>query len=72
MKNAKKILGENIKKYRHIYNISQEKLAENCDLHRTYITSIEAGNRNVSIENIQKIALALNIKITSLLEGIDD
>lgn len=58
--------GKNVKKYRTEAKISQEKLGELCDLHRTYISDIERGKRNISINNIEKIALALNIDIQSL------
>lgn len=58
--------GRNVKKYRLEANISQEKLGELCDLHRTYISDIERGKRSISLNNIEKIALALNIDIQSL------
>ena len=51
----------NLKKYRLIQGYSQEKLADLTGLHRTYISAIEREQRNISIENIEKIALALNI-----------
>ena len=56
-----KVFGENLKKYRTEMNLSQEAFAEKCGLHRTYISSIERFQRNVSIENIQRIADALEI-----------
>ena len=46
--------------------ISQEKLAEKAKLHRTYIWMIERGERNVTIENIEKLANALEVKISDL------
>ncbi len=51
----------NLKKYRTQQGYSQEKLAELAGLHRTYISAIEREQRNISIENIEKIAIALNI-----------
>ncbi len=71
MKNHKLILGQNIKAIRKEKKLSQEKLAEISSLHRTYIGSIERGERNVSIENIILIAKALNIKLCKLFEGIE-
>lgn len=62
--------GVNVKKHRVSMGLSQEKFAEMCGLHRTYISSIERFNRNVSLENVQKIAEALNIEAYRLL--IDD
>ncbi|MBI4688081.1 MAG: helix-turn-helix transcriptional regulator [Nitrospirae bacterium] len=71
MADIKKIFGKNVRIYRENRGISQEKLASLCSLHRTYIGSIERGERNISLENIQKIANALEVKITDLFEGIN-
>ena len=51
--------GRAVRKLRLEQKISQEELAERCDLHRTYISDIELGKRNVSLENIERIAAAL-------------
>ena len=56
------IFGNNVRKYRSKKKISQEKLAELSELHRTYISDIERFQRNISISNIQKIANALGIE----------
>lgn len=56
-----KVFGTNVRKYRNEKNLSQEKFAELCGLHRTYISDIECFRRSISLENIQKIADALNI-----------
>ena len=69
MGNIKKIFGKNVRTYREAKNLSQEKLADLCGLHRTYISHVECGKRNVSIENIQKIAQALRIRISDLFAG---
>ena len=66
-----KTLGENIAKYRLEKGLSQEKLADAAGLHRTYIGGIERGERNVSLENIQRIAAALSETISSLTAGLD-
>ena len=63
-----KIFGTNLRKYRLKSGLSQEKLAEKCGLHRTYIGSIECFQRNVSLESIQKIAKALEIEPYELLK----
>ncbi|OGG13320.1 transcriptional regulator [Candidatus Gottesmanbacteria bacterium RIFCSPHIGHO2_01_FULL_39_10] len=68
MFNKRELFGKNIRKYRKLQNISQEELAFRSNLHRTYISDIERGQRNVSLDNIDKLAKALNIKITKLLE----
>jgi transcriptional regulator with XRE-family HTH domain len=51
--------------------LSQEALAHLADLDRTYIPSIEKGERNVSLEVIQKLSKAFKIKISELLKGIE-
>ena len=71
MADIKKILGKNVRTYRETRGLSQEKLAHLCGLHRTYIGSIERGERNISLGNIQKISDALQIKITDLFKGLD-
>lgn len=54
--------GKAIRSIRQNKKISQEELAERCGLHRTYVSDVELGKRNVSLENIDKIARALQIK----------
>ncbi len=56
-----KVFGQNLRKYRNELGLSQEKFAEVCGLHRTYISDIECFRRSISLENIQRIADALNI-----------
>jgi transcriptional regulator with XRE-family HTH domain len=63
----KKQLGEIIRLKRTELGFSQENFAFECKLHRTYIGAIERGERNVSLENIIKIASALNMKSSKLL-----
>jgi transcriptional regulator with XRE-family HTH domain len=58
--------GKAIRQRRRELDLSQEELAENAGLHRTYISSIERGQRNPSLENIEKIAKALCISISDL------
>lgn len=62
-----KILGENIHSLRLKCQITQEQLAELCDLHRTYVGAMERGERNVSLNNIVKVAQALNVTPAELL-----
>lgn len=57
-----KVFGTNVRKYRIEKNLSQEKFAERCGLHRTYISDIECFRRSISLENIQKIANALEVE----------
>jgi transcriptional regulator with XRE-family HTH domain len=64
----KKKFGKQVKKLRLEKGLSQETLAYEADLDRTYIPSIEKGERNVSITVIEKIAKALNVKISVLFD----
>jgi len=59
----KKKFGQNLKRLRLEKGISQESLALSADLDRTYIPSIEKGERNVSITVVEKLANALNVGI---------
>ena len=61
-----KVFGTNVRKYRNALGVSQEKFAEMCGLHRTYISDIERFKRSISLENIQKIADALGIETYKL------
>lgn len=61
--------GANVRKERLKQNLSQEKLAEFADLHRTYIGMIERAEKNITLVYIEKIAKALNITICQLIEG---
>jgi len=62
------VIGENIRNYRKKMGISQEELGAIAGLDRTYIGSVERGERNVSALNIEKIAKALKIKPENLLQ----
>lgn len=65
--NIQQKLGNAIKEVRTAKNISQERFALSIDMDRTYFASVEAGKRNISIQNIEKIAKGLNLKISDLL-----
>ena len=58
----KTVFGVNLRKYRLALGLSQEAFAEKCGLHRTYISDIECFQRNLSLENVQKIADALEVE----------
>lgn len=63
-------VGARIREARTKQGMSQEALAETCGLHRTYVGSVERAERNVSIDNIERIALALQLPPSALLEAI--
>lgn len=67
----REVVARNVRLIRNKLGISQEQLANLAELHRTYIGSIERAERNVSIDNIEKIAKALGVKPTDLLAGED-
>jgi transcriptional regulator with XRE-family HTH domain len=62
-----KQIGNRIKEFRIEADLSQEKLAFESELDRTYIGSVERGERNISIINLRKISKALKLKPTDLL-----
>lgn len=64
---AQNQLGKVIRERRNELGYSQEAFADVCDVHRTYIGSIERGERNISLKNILTIASALKIKSSELL-----
>jgi transcriptional regulator with XRE-family HTH domain len=69
-RNAKEILGHNVRRIRTEAGLSQEELADRAELHRTYISSLERGERNFSVENIFAIADALKVPPGDLLKPI--
>ncbi|HBB67298.1 MAG TPA: transcriptional regulator [Elusimicrobia bacterium] len=68
MKDIRKSYGEHLKAFRKKKGISQEDLAFKSTIHRTYISEVERGRRNISIVNIAKIAKALNLSIKEFFD----
>ena len=60
-------VGLRIRKRREAQNLTQAQLGENCDLDRTFIGSVERGERNVAVLNLRKIAQALRVPLQDLL-----
>lgn len=65
-----KELGNRIKDLRNQIGISQEKFALSIGMDRTYFASVEAGRRNISICNIEKIAEGLGVSLSELFAGL--
>ena len=65
------VFARNVRLLRQQADLSQEELAERADLHRTYIGSIERGERNVSLENVERLAKALKVPAGRLMEESD-
>ncbi len=62
-------LGDEIRRRRVLCRLSQDVFAAKCGLHRTYVGSVERGERNVSLENILRIAECLDVKASELLRS---
>jgi CheY-like chemotaxis protein/DNA-binding XRE family transcriptional regulator len=67
----KKMFGATVRGWRNRLGISQEKLAERANLHRTYVSDVERGTRNVSLESIGRLARALEISISALFPQLE-
>ncbi|MGB6449606.1 MAG: helix-turn-helix transcriptional regulator [Steroidobacteraceae bacterium] len=63
----RKILADNIRDYRAKHGLSQEELADDCGLHRTYIGSVERCERNVTLSTLEVLAQALRVSVPELL-----
>lgn len=60
-------LAENVRAYRKVHDFSQEELADLCELHRTYIGSVEREERNVSLSTLEVLSRAFGISVAELL-----
>lgn len=69
-KSARHRLAASLRRARAELGLSQEGLAELAGLHRTYVGGIERGERNVSIDNIERLAVALQVDVVDLLKLI--
>lgn len=67
-----KKFGETLKSLREKEGLSQEKFALKIGMDRTYYASVEAGKRNISLQNIQKISDGFNISISTLFKKIEE
>lgn len=63
--------GRAVRHHRDALKLSQEALAERSDLHRTYVSGIERGERNVGLVNVYRLAKALNVSPSELFETAD-
>jgi len=72
MKELAKALGKRIRSYRTNKKISQEKLAELSGCHPTYIGQLERGEKNATLESIEKIAAALSVPLSTLFENLGE
>ena len=63
-------VGKRIKEIREKVEMSQKDLAYSADLDRSYIASVESGQRNISIVNLEKLANSLGVSLSELFKGI--
>jgi transcriptional regulator with XRE-family HTH domain len=64
---ARRIFAVNLRRERKKCGLSQETLADIAGLHRTYVGSVERGERNISLDNVERLARALGLELTDLL-----
>ena len=70
MSDIAKVLGQRIRNFRTAKGLSQEKLAELSGCHPTYIGQLERGEKNATIESIEKISIALDIPLSTMFEKL--
>jgi transcriptional regulator with XRE-family HTH domain len=64
------VLAKNMRRLRAARDLSQEALAHDCGLNRTYLSSVERSERNISIDNIFRIAKGLQVEPWKLLKDV--
>jgi transcriptional regulator with XRE-family HTH domain len=62
--------GKAVRNRRQKLGVSQEEFADMCELDRTYVGGVERGERNLSLINIEKIALAFRVPLSELFKGV--
>lgn len=70
-KDLTRILAANVRGFRHARKLSQEELADLCGLHRTYIGSVERGERNATLSTLEMLAAAFDVSVLELLSKRD-
>ena len=66
----RKIIGEAVRKYRKQSGLTQEKLAEKAELDSTYISDVERGEENISVDALMRIANALNVRLKDFIQNL--
>lgn len=72
MSDIARVLGQRIRNYRTAKGLSQEKLAELCGCHPTYVGQLERGEKNATIESIERISSALGVSLSKLFEKLGE
>ena len=68
---VRKGFGAEVKRRRHSLGLSQEQLAERADLHRTYVSDVEAGKRNPSLQSMERLTSALGATIGEVFAAVE-
>jgi transcriptional regulator with XRE-family HTH domain len=71
MSALQKRVGQRIRTLREKRGLSQEEFADICGLHRTYVGSVERGERNLTLNSLQTLSKALKVKMADILKGLD-
>ena len=69
--NINKVFGKKVAEMRKMQHLSQEELADRCNVHRTYIGSIERGEKSPTLNTVEKIAKGLNVEISIIFDETD-
>ena len=65
----RRVLGQNIRLYRKLCRLTQERLAEKAELAPSYLSDVERGRENISVDALRRIAKALNVPLEDLFRG---
>jgi DNA-binding XRE family transcriptional regulator len=71
-KDLNKVVGRNVRRLRSELKLSQDEFADRAGLHRTYIGAVERGERNITLNTLAQLALALKVPAGSLMEETTD
>lgn len=69
-KTARHTLASNLRRLRSVLEWSQEALADKAGLHRTFVGSVERGERNISVDNVERLARALGVSVADLFSEV--
>jgi transcriptional regulator with XRE-family HTH domain len=67
-----KRVGDTVRQFRNEAGLSQEELADRCEVHRTYIGAVERGEKNVTVKTVKKIASALGLSLKEFFSNLPD
>lgn len=65
---ARVVFGQRLRLAREAMSLSQEALAEKAEIHRTYVSQVESGKRNIAVDNMEKLAAAVGLELWTMLK----